>query len=141
MAQKVKGEMGYNGNPNLKLPGTKQALTLEQIQELYRCSIDPVYWAEKYIKIVSVDHGVIPIKLYDFQKEIIESTLNNRRTIVLTGRQQGKCVKGNSLVNIRNKKTGQVYEIEIGLFHKWQQFKIDNKGVLDEYKERVCNMQ
>ena len=133
--------MGYNGNPNLKLPGTKQALTLEQIQELYRCSIDPVYWAEKYIKIVSVDHGVIPIKLYDFQKEIIESTLNNRRTIVLTGRQQGKCCTKNTLINIRNKKTGQVYEIEIGLFHKWQQFKIDNRGVLDEYKESVCNMQ
>jgi len=82
--------LGYNGNPNLKLPGTKQSLTLEQIQELYRCSIDPVYWAEKYIKIVSVDYGVIPIKLYDFQKEIIEATLNNRRVIVLTGRQQGK---------------------------------------------------
>jgi len=140
MVLKNKAEMGYNGNPNLKLPGTKQALTLEQIQELYRCSIDPVYWAEKYIKIVSVDHGVIPIKLYDFQKEIIESTLNNRRTIVLTARQAGKCVKGNTLVNIRNKKTGQNYEIEIGLFHKWQQFKIDNKGVLDEYKESMCNM-
>lgn len=136
----MKTNEGYNGNTNLKLPGVKQSLTLEQVQELYRCSIDPIYWAEKYIKIVSVDYGVIPIKLYDFQKEIIDATLHNRRVIVLTGRQQGKCVKGNTLVNIRNKKTGQVYEIEIELFHKWQQFKIDNRGVLDEYKESVCNM-
>lgn len=88
MAMKI--NEGYNGNTNLKLPGVKQSLTLEQVQELYRCSIDPIYWAEKYIKIVSVDYGVIPIKLYDFQKEIIDATLNNRRVIVLTGRQQGK---------------------------------------------------
>lgn len=86
----MKTNEGYNGNTNLKLPGVKQSLTLEQVQELYRCSIDPIYWAEKYIKIVSVDYGVIPIKLYDFQKEIIDATLNNRRVIVLTGRQQGK---------------------------------------------------
>lgn len=84
----MKTNEGYNGNTNLKLPGVKQSLTLEQVQELYRCSIDPIYWAEKYIKIVSVDYGVIPIKLYDFQKEIIDATLNNRRVIVLTGRQQ-----------------------------------------------------
>lgn len=82
--------VGYNGNDKLKLPGTKMELTLEQVQEYIKCANDPIYWAEKYIKIVHVDHGIIPIKLYDFQKEIILATLTNRRVIVLTGRQQGK---------------------------------------------------
>lgn len=132
-------DAGYNGNPNLKLPGTQQSFTMEQLQELYRCSIDPVYWAEKYIKIVSVDHGVIPIKLYDFQKEIIESTLNNRRTIVLTGRQQGKCVKGDTLVNVKNKKSGEIYEIKIGAFHEWQQFKNNIKDFLVDAPIDIVN--
>jgi hypothetical protein len=78
--------VGYNGNENLKLPGTKQNMTMDQVQEYIKCANDPVYWAEKYIKIVSVDKGVIPITLYDFQKEIILATLTNRNTIVLTGR-------------------------------------------------------
>lgn len=77
---------GYNGNEKLKLPGVKQELDFETSKELLRCINDPIYWAEKYIKIVSVDKGVVPIKLYDFQKEIILATLKNRRVIVLTGR-------------------------------------------------------
>ena len=81
-----KPSVGYHGNENLKLPGTKQNMTLAQMQEVLRCANDPIYWAEKYIKIVSVDKGVMPITLYDFQKEIILATLQNRNTIVLTGR-------------------------------------------------------
>lgn len=115
--------VGYNGNENLKLPGTKQNMTMEQVQEFIKCANNPVYWAEKYIKIVSVDKGVIPISLYDFQKDIILATLQNRNTIVLTGRQQGKCLEKGTLVNIRNKTTGKIYQIEIGLFHEWQKFK------------------
>ena len=82
----AKTAVGYNGNENLKLPNTTQSFNMEQIQELLRCANDPIYWAEKYIKIVHVDHGIMPIKLYDFQKEIILATLTNRRVIVLTGR-------------------------------------------------------
>lgn len=90
MGKNFKNPVGYNGNENLKLPGVKQSWTADQIKEYVRCANDPIYWAEKYIKIVHVDKGVIPIQLYDFQKEIIMATLTNRRVIVLTGRQQGK---------------------------------------------------
>lgn len=128
----VNKSVGYNGNDKLKLPGTKQEMTLEQVQEYIKCANDPIYWAEKYIKIVHVDHGIIPIKLYDFQKEIILATLTNRRVIVLTGRQQGKCIKGNTIINIRNKTTGIIHEMEIGLFHEWQKFRMTVKVLLDE---------
>lgn len=83
-------ESGYNGNPHLKKPGKKLEWTEELIEEYKKCRDDPIYFAENYIKIVHVDHGVIPIRLYDYQKEIILKSLNNRRVTVCTSRQAGK---------------------------------------------------
>lgn len=81
---------GYNGNHNLKGKGAKIAFTPDMVKEYIKCADDPIYFAEKYIKIVHVDHGLIAIKLYDFQKDIIDATLNNRRVVVNTSRQAGK---------------------------------------------------
>lgn len=86
----MSNEVGYNGNPHLKKPGKKLEWTEELIEEYKKCRDDPIYFAEKYIKIVHVDHGVIPIRLYDYQKEIIMKSLLNRRVTVCTSRQAGK---------------------------------------------------
>ena len=83
-------ERGYNGNANLKKKGQSIEWTQDKIQEFVKCSKDPIYFAEKYIKIVHVDHGLIPIRMYDYQKEIVEKFVNNRRTAVVTSRQAGK---------------------------------------------------
>jgi hypothetical protein len=83
-------DRGYNGNPLLKKSRKKIAWTQEQVQEWLKCAQDPIYFAEKYIKIVHVDRGFIPIKLYDYQKEIIQKITNNRRVTVVTSRQAGK---------------------------------------------------
>jgi hypothetical protein len=60
------------------------------ISEYVKCANDPIYFAEKYIQIVHVDHGLIPIKMYDYQKEIATAITNNRRVTVNTSRQAGK---------------------------------------------------
>jgi hypothetical protein len=60
------------------------------ISEYLKCSKDPIYFAEKYIQIVHVDHGLIPIKMYDYQKEIATAITDNRRVTVNTSRQAGK---------------------------------------------------
>ena len=83
-------EKGYNGNVNLKRKGTPIEFSQEMVKEYLKCVSDPVYFAEKYIQIVHVDHGLIPIKLYDYQEEIIEKITNNRRVTVVTSRQAGK---------------------------------------------------
>lgn len=83
-------DRGYNGNPLLKKSRKKIAWTQEQVQEWLKCAQDPIYFAEKYIKIVHVDHGFIPIRLYDYQKEIIQKITHNRRVTVVTSRQAGK---------------------------------------------------
>ena len=81
---------GYNGNPNLKRKGTPVEFTQDMVQEYMKCANDPVYFAEKYIQIVHVDHGLIPIRLYGYQKEIIETITEHRRMTVNTSRQAGK---------------------------------------------------
>ena len=53
-------------------------------------SLDPIYFALNYIKIVSLDHGVIPFKLYDFQENLIRSFHEKRFTICKMPRQTGK---------------------------------------------------
>jgi len=81
---------GYLGNPLLKRGGTPIEWCPDMLKEYVKCSQDPIYFAERYIKIVHVDRGFIPIELYDYQKEIITATTNNRRVVCNTSRQAGK---------------------------------------------------
>lgn len=81
---------GYLGNQHLKKSGTDIEWTPELIKEYLKCAEDPIYFAKKYIKIVHVDHGLVPFDMYDYQAEIVEKITNNRRVAVLTARQSGK---------------------------------------------------
>ena len=83
-------ERGYNGNVNLKRKGTPIEFTQDMVGEFIKCANNPTYFSEKYIQIVHVDKGLIPIKMYDYQKEIVEKITNNRRVAVVTSRQAGK---------------------------------------------------
>jgi hypothetical protein len=89
---------GYNGNPLLKKARKKITWTPEQIQEWLKCADDPIYFAEQYIKIVNVDEGFIPIRLYDYQKEIIEKITSNRMVSVVTSRQAGKTTTASAVI-------------------------------------------
>ena len=80
----------YNGNQLLKRKGVQIQWTHDQVMEFVKCSRDPIYFAENYLQIVHVDHGLIPMRLYDYQSEIIEKITNNRRLAVVTSRQAGK---------------------------------------------------
>ena len=80
----------YNGNALLKKKGVQISWTQEQVAEYVKCARDPLYFAENYIQIVHVDHGLIPMRLYDYQRDIIEKITDNRRVTVVTSRQAGK---------------------------------------------------
>ncbi len=107
----------YLGNINLKKKGVHISWTREQIDEFIKCSEDPIYFAEKYIQIVHVDRGLIPIELYDYQREILEKITNNRRVTVVTSRQAGKCLYSKSFIKIRNKTTGEIKKISVEDFY------------------------
>ena len=83
-------EQNYLGNPNLKKANIQQEWTKEELQEYKRCMDDPQYFVENYIMIVSLDEGLVPFNLYDFQKEMIGTFHNNRFTICKLPRQSGK---------------------------------------------------
>ena len=80
----------YLGNPNLKKTNVPVQFTMEQVKELLKCKADPIYFARNYIKIVSLDHGVIPFKMYDFQEDLVRSFHDKRFTICKMPRQTGK---------------------------------------------------
>jgi hypothetical protein len=80
----------YLGNPNLKKANTQIEFTEEQIIEFLRCKEDPVYFARNYIKIVSLDHGLVPFKMYPFQEKLISRFHEHRFNICKMPRQTGK---------------------------------------------------
>lgn len=80
----------YRDNPLLKRAGVEISYTQEQIDEYLKCAADPIYFAAKYIKIVNVDKGLIPFKMWDFQKEMIRIYHENRFSITKCPRQVGK---------------------------------------------------
>ena len=82
----------YNGNDLLKPAGFEMQYTSDQVKELMKCKEDPIYFIENYCYIVSLDRGLILFKLYDCQREKVEVILNNRKVILMEGRQQGKTV-------------------------------------------------
>jgi hypothetical protein len=80
----------YLGNPNLKKANTQIQFTEDQIIEFLKCKEDPVYFAKNYIKIVSLDHGLVPFSLYKFQEKLIKNFHQNRFNICKMPRQTGK---------------------------------------------------
>jgi len=81
---------GYNGNASLKRAGIELPYTEKEVLELAKCVEDPIYFIDNYCYIVTLDHGIQPFKLYDCQKEKVETIHNNRKVIIMEGRQQGK---------------------------------------------------
>ena len=80
----------YLGNPNLKKANTQQEFSEEDIVEFVRCKDDPVYFTEKYIKIVNVDEGLVGFDMYKFQKKLIRNFHKHRFNICKMPRQTGK---------------------------------------------------
>ena len=80
----------YLGNANLKSAGVNINFSPEQIEEYMKCANDPLYFIANYVKIVSLDKGLVPFEPYDFQEEMIESVHKNRFVIMKCPRQSGK---------------------------------------------------
>lgn len=80
----------YLGNPNLKAKGVPVNFDKEHVKEYIKCSKNPVYFAKNYVKIINVDKGLVPFKLYKFQKEMVETFNANRFSICKLPRQSGK---------------------------------------------------
>ena len=96
-----------------------------RISEIAKCKRDICYLAEKYFRIISLDYGLQIIKPYQKQRELLRFFVNEKRSIILSSRQSGKCVCKDTKIKIKNKKTGEIEELTIEDFYK--RFKLKSK--------------
>ena len=83
---------GYLGNPNIKRDGIEQNFTNDEVTEYVKCMKDPTYFARTYIKVISLDEGLVPFDLYPYQEKMFKHFKDNRFSIVLACRQSGKSI-------------------------------------------------
>lgn len=80
----------YLGNNNLKAAGVKIEFTHDQVQEYIKVATNYLYFIKNYVKIVSIDEGLVPFNTWDFQDRMIRTMDQNRFTICKLPRQVGK---------------------------------------------------
>jgi len=85
-----KDDNSYLGNNLLKGLNVPHKFTKKEVAEYIKCKDDVVYFLENYVQVVHVDKGLIPFKMYKFQRELVETITENRNVIVKSGRQVGK---------------------------------------------------
>ena len=83
-------QFSFRGNTNIRPAGSQVEYTQEMLDELVKCSNDPIYFIKKYIKVIHVDRGMVPLELYPYQEKMIDSYHKNRRVLSLLFRQAGK---------------------------------------------------
>ncbi len=82
----------YLGNPNVKRDGVSEEWDAKKLREYKKCMKDPAYFCRKYVKVVHLDKGLVPFKLYPYQEEMFQHFNDNRFNIVLACRQSGKSI-------------------------------------------------
>ena len=82
----------YLGNPNVKRDGVQHQFTEEEVKEYVKCGKDPVYFCRTYLKVISLDEGLVPFDLYPYQEQMFKHFNDNRFSIVLACRQSGKSI-------------------------------------------------
>lgn len=80
----------YNANASLKAANVTVNFTEDQIREYIKCSADPVYFIKSYCKIISLDGGLIPFELFEYQSKFIYAIHTNNRIVSMQPRQMGK---------------------------------------------------
>lgn len=92
------------------------AMTDQEFEEYIKCKINIHYFAENYCQIKREDGSIGPMKLRDYQKDIIDLYTKNPRSILMASRQTGKCIKYTSEIMLVS-PNGNYVKIPIGLLY------------------------
>lgn len=85
-----KKEKYYMGNKNIPARGAEFEYTPEMVSEIEKCTKDIIHFGENYFYILNIDEGRQKIKLYPFQKRVLEGIRDNRFFVLVSSRQLGK---------------------------------------------------
>ena len=88
----IENFQSYKGNPTLKKRDVKVNWTPELLEEYMKCANDIEYFAQKYIKIITLDKGLVPFKPYEYQKKMLDIMAKNKYSIFACARQSGKTI-------------------------------------------------
>lgn len=102
-----------------KKPGTVSEYTDAMIDQLQNCEDDPIFFMENFCYI-QTSGGAQLFRPFDYQKEMINAFQNHKNNVLLTARQMGKCVSGDTVIKIRNKNSGEIMKLTIKEFHEMQ---------------------
>lgn len=86
------GSLYLNGNHGLPTKNWTCQWDANMLNEMKLCNDDLLHFAENYFYIINVDEGKQKITLYDCQKRVLNSFLENRRVSVVASRQIGKAL-------------------------------------------------
>ena len=98
----VAEEEYYLNNPNLPTVNSGYEYTPEMVKAIKRCKEDIIYFAENFFYINGINGKEI-IKLFDKQKEILKTIQKNKKNLLITSRQFGKCCFPTTMISLRYK--------------------------------------
>lgn len=104
LAKKLKRheKLWFQNIKGVRKPYLVFAMTDLEFEEYIKCKINIHYFAENYCHIKREDGTIGPMKLRDYQKDIIDLYTKNPRSILMASRQTGKCNYFNINVLIKN---------------------------------------
>lgn len=126
----------WHGQTDYRDTGIAFEYTDHELAELEKCSNDAIYFIESYCKFLN-DKGRTLIKLRDYQHRLIglmsaekyddvSDTIvpANPRIVVMQSRQTGKCVTGDTLINIPDNVLLDYSQLTFTAYikRKWKQF-------------------
>lgn len=83
-------EMCYDGRAGIKKAGVIWEYTQWELEEIWKCREDPIYFMRNYVKIIDLNKGLVNFDLYEYQIEMLMCMIENRFSIMCTARQMGK---------------------------------------------------
>lgn len=121
----------YEKDINYRKPDLYYEYSDFELSEIQKCADSVLYFANNYAYTMT-DGGMTQIKLRDYQEEVLDIYQNNKEVVFMASRQIGKCVTGDTMINVRHKQTKEVKQIQI------QQLYFEKKPKLSIVDKIIC---
>jgi hypothetical protein len=133
-------KLWFNGQIGVRRRGIKFAMTPDELDEYIKCKLSIYYFAEHYCKIKREDGTVGKMKLRDYQEDILRLYTENRYSILMASRQVGKCFSYDTVLNVKDEITNEIYKICIGRLYYEEISKMRKLTWIEKTKKFLYSM-
>lgn len=114
---KLRMDQTFLRKPSVRASRVELVLSDEQEDEFIRCTVDAHYFAANYYKITTIDHGVQLFDMHSYQEQLFHDFQDFRFNAVVQARQSGKCVAGDTVVEVYDTLSREEFSITIEELH------------------------